>query len=151
MGLYSWSIHYFSSTSFLFKWAAIDVHCCAISFDFFGIFDSFRSVMNPSRFKTLIFLDLETTGLIIDQPKITELAMIAVHVWVFIESCQWESFFSNRFCSAKHYCRWNHTKKCRARWSGEYRIEENRSWNFVLSFCRINSWKFSIHLNRWTM
>ncbi len=31
-----------------------------------------------STFKTLIIIDLETTGLIYDQPKITELAMIAV-------------------------------------------------------------------------
>jgi DNA polymerase III epsilon subunit-like protein len=31
-----------------------------------------------SIFKTLIIIDLETTGLIYDQPKITELAMIAV-------------------------------------------------------------------------
>jgi DNA polymerase III epsilon subunit-like protein len=33
-----------------------------------------------SIFKTLIIIDLETTGLIYDQPKITELAMIAVSI-----------------------------------------------------------------------
>ena len=31
-------------------------------------------------FKTLVVLDLETTGLAYDEPKITELAMIAVSV-----------------------------------------------------------------------
>ena len=35
-----------------------------------------------TKFKTLVILDLETTGLIYDEPKITELAMIAVHVCV---------------------------------------------------------------------
>ena len=32
------------------------------------------------KFKTLVILDLETTGLVYDEPKITELAMIAVHM-----------------------------------------------------------------------
>lgn len=31
-------------------------------------------------FQTLVIVDLETTGLLIDQPKITELALIAVNV-----------------------------------------------------------------------
>jgi DNA polymerase III epsilon subunit-like protein len=35
---------------------------------------------NKSQFNTLVILDLETTGLVYDQPKITELAMIAVHM-----------------------------------------------------------------------
>jgi oligoribonuclease (3'-5' exoribonuclease) len=35
---------------------------------------------NTSKFKTLIIIDLETTGLIYDEPKITELAMIAVNM-----------------------------------------------------------------------
>ena len=33
---------------------------------------------SQSKFKTLVIIDLETTGLIEEQPKITELAMIAV-------------------------------------------------------------------------
>lgn len=33
-----------------------------------------------SKFKTLIIIDLETTGLVYDEPKITELAMIAVNM-----------------------------------------------------------------------
>jgi DNA polymerase III epsilon subunit-like protein len=35
---------------------------------------------NKSTFKTLVILDLETTGLVYDEPKITELAMIAVNM-----------------------------------------------------------------------
>jgi len=35
---------------------------------------------STSKFKTLIIIDLETTGLIYDEPKITELAMIAVNM-----------------------------------------------------------------------
>ena len=35
-----------------------------------------------SQFKTLVILDLETTGLVYDEPKITELAMIAVQMYV---------------------------------------------------------------------
>ena len=31
-----------------------------------------------SNFKTLVVIDLETTGLTYDEPKITELAMVAV-------------------------------------------------------------------------
>lgn len=33
-----------------------------------------------SKYQTLVVLDLETTGLIYDNPKITELAMIAVNM-----------------------------------------------------------------------
>jgi oligoribonuclease (3'-5' exoribonuclease) len=32
------------------------------------------------KFKTLVIVDLETTGLICDQPKIIELAMIVVNM-----------------------------------------------------------------------
>jgi DNA polymerase III epsilon subunit-like protein len=35
---------------------------------------------NKTKFKTLVIIDLETTGLIDDEPKITELAMIAVNM-----------------------------------------------------------------------
>lgn len=35
---------------------------------------------NKSKFQTLIIIDLETTGLICDKPKITELAMIGVNI-----------------------------------------------------------------------
>ncbi|CAF0814672.1 unnamed protein product [Rotaria sp. Silwood1] len=35
---------------------------------------------NKSKFKTLVIIDLETTGLIYDEPKITELAMVAVNI-----------------------------------------------------------------------
>ncbi|CAF1593694.1 unnamed protein product, partial [Adineta steineri] len=35
---------------------------------------------NKSKFKTFVIIDLETTGLIYDEPKITELAMIAVNI-----------------------------------------------------------------------
>ncbi|CAF3176118.1 unnamed protein product [Rotaria socialis] len=35
---------------------------------------------SKSNFKTLVIIDLETTGLVYDQPKITELAMIAVNI-----------------------------------------------------------------------
>jgi DNA polymerase III epsilon subunit-like protein len=33
---------------------------------------------SQSKFKTLVVIDLETTGLVEEQPKITELAMVAV-------------------------------------------------------------------------
>ena len=39
---------------------------------------------NQSKFRTLIIIDLETTGLIDDEPKITELAMIAVNMLVSV-------------------------------------------------------------------
>ncbi|CAF0827793.1 unnamed protein product [Rotaria sordida] len=35
---------------------------------------------SKSKFKTLVILDLETSGLVYDEPKITELAIIAVHI-----------------------------------------------------------------------
>jgi DNA polymerase III epsilon subunit-like protein len=35
---------------------------------------------SKSKFKTLVIIDLETTGLIYDEPKITELAMVAVNM-----------------------------------------------------------------------
>jgi DNA polymerase III epsilon subunit-like protein len=35
---------------------------------------------SKSKFNTLVIIDLETTGLIYDEPKITELAMVAVNM-----------------------------------------------------------------------
>lgn len=37
-------------------------------------------IKNNWTFQTLIIIDLETTGLIYDEPKIIELAMVAVNV-----------------------------------------------------------------------
>ena len=41
---------------------------------------------NQCQFKTLVIIDLETTGLVYDEPKITELAMIAVPMYVQLDS-----------------------------------------------------------------
>ncbi|CAF3180419.1 unnamed protein product, partial [Rotaria sp. Silwood2] len=38
-----------------------------------------------SKFKTLVILDLETSGLIYNEPKIIELAVIAVHISALYE------------------------------------------------------------------
>ena len=43
-------------------------------------FDMENNKILEPKFKTLVILDLETTGLVYDEPKITELAMIAVHM-----------------------------------------------------------------------
>lgn len=52
--------------------------CVDSSFSFCRIY--LTKMNSTSKFKTLIFIDLETTGLPYDDPKITELAMLAVNV-----------------------------------------------------------------------
>lgn len=65
---------------FVFKSLSVKPECIFLCF--LSSFCRFYcyNMSTKSKFKTLVIVDLETTGLVFENPKITELAMVAVNM-----------------------------------------------------------------------